>query len=311
MNSYTLLWTNDTWDTYAKSSNAKISYVGGKSEHPFQDVKAGDEIFVVKVKAERLFVGGRLIARGAPVGKIEAKDLLPGISIIDKDVFVIADPSHLDIFRPNISLGASDVRSLEMIINGKIQHKTFTPTTFQQDFRNAQRISDSSALKLRALLSISPNYEEGDSELLDAALAESEEHGGIEEQTTLQAVKTRRGQPEFRSRLIAAYEGKCCFTGCDVAEVLEAAHIRAHSDETDYSVANGLLLRADIHTLFDLNLIAVDDRLRIRVSPELKASEYWPLDGQSLRLPARFSDSPSAQSLAFRGKRLLMSKMLG
>lgn len=73
------------------------------------------------------------------------------------------------------------------------------------------------------------------------------------DEVTLQAIKTRRGQPEFRKSLIAAYQGQCCVTGCAVESVLEAAHIIPHAQESDYKVTNGLLLRADIHTLYDLN----------------------------------------------------------
>ena len=65
----------------------------------------------------------------------------------------------------------------------------------------------------------------------------------------MRAIVLRRGQPEFRRDLIAAYEGRCAVTGCDLVDALEAAHIVPHRGTHTNVVRNGLLLRADIHTL--------------------------------------------------------------
>ena len=78
-----------------------------------------------------------------------------------------------------------------------------------------------------------------------------------ERDRTLREIVQRRGQPKFRYDLIAAYGGKCAVTGCDVLQALEAAHISPYLGEQSNHVSNGLLLRADIHTLFDLNLFAI------------------------------------------------------
>ena len=71
------------------------------------------------------------------------------------------------------------------------------------------------------------------------------------------AIAWRRGQHEFRQRLLDTY-GRCLVTGCDAEDALEAAHIRPFNQGGTFDLSNGLLLRADIHTLFDLGLIAVD-----------------------------------------------------
>ena len=76
------------------------------------------------------------------------------------------------------------------------------------------------------------------------------------------------------------FKGKCCVTGCNVESVLEAAHIIPHSEESNYSVLNGLLLRADIHTLYDLNLIGIDGNGTVVVSETLPESEYWQFQGK-------------------------------
>lgn len=112
------------------------------------------------------------------------------------------------------------------------------------------------------------------------------------------AIKTRRGQPDFRKRLLAAYNNKCVFTGCGVVSVLEAAHIIPHADGTDWETHNGLLLRADIHTLFDLKLLAVGDDYRIQLSRKLTGSDYDKLRGTLIRMPEAQSCIPSAENLA-------------
>lgn len=63
------------------------------------------------------------------------------------------------------------------------------------------------------------------------------------------SIAIRRGQPALRSKLMEAYEGKCAVTACSVVDLLEAAHIRPYRGPHTNHIQNGLLLRADIHTL--------------------------------------------------------------
>lgn len=100
-------------------------------------------------------------------------------------------------------------------------------------------------------------------------------------------VLARYGQPEFRSSLIAAYKGKCAVSGTSVERVLEAAHIKPYSAAGESKVSNGLLLRSDIHALFDAHLLSVDPKsLLVRVSRSLKdVPEYWKFDRVKLNTP--------------------------
>lgn len=98
------------------------------------------------------------------------------------------------------------------------------------------------------------------------------------------AARVRRGQPMFREKLLALYGEKCAVTGCGPAVVLEGAHIWPHAESGMNQSDNGLLLRADIHILFDADLLRISpDTLRITIDPSLKGTEYWALDGRSLR----------------------------
>jgi predicted restriction endonuclease len=94
-----------------------------------------------------------------------------------------------------------------------------------------------------------------------------------------------------------AYEGKCAVTGCAIEPLLEAAHIHPYLGPHTNHVTNGLLLRADIHTLFDLGLLAVDAEHRVVGAEILLGSEYAAMIGQRLWLPSREADRPSSKAL--------------
>jgi hypothetical protein len=112
-------------------------------------------------------------------------------------------------------------------------------------------------------------------------------------------VKLRYGQPEFRKKVMAAYKGRCAVTGADVERVLEAAHILGYADKGESRVTNGLLLRSDIHALFDAGLLGIDPETgyKVKLSPSLMGSEYWELDGRAIRLPANRDLYPNKEEL--------------
>lgn len=110
----------------------------------------------------------------------------------------------------------------------------------------------------------------------------------------------RRGQPAFRQQLITTYGGRCAVTGCNVVDVLEAAHIYPYRGSETNGVTNGLLLRTDIHTLFDLGWITINaDDYTVTVHQNLRQSEYGQWHGKPLNLPENVSVRPSKQALAW------------
>lgn len=118
------------------------------------------------------------------------------------------------------------------------------------------------------------------------------------ENRQLVAIKTRRGQAEFRDRLLRAYGGTCAVSGSTVEPLLEAAHIVPHALETNYATSNGLVLRADIHTLFDLHLVALDADGRVAISRSLERTEYAQYRDRPLaKLPSAPDNRPSPNQL--------------
>lgn len=113
----------------------------------------------------------------------------------------------------------------------------------------------------------------------------------------LREVIRRQGQKAFRSGLLTAYQGRCAVTGCAVEPVLEAAHITPYLGQQSNHVTNGLLLRSDIHILWDSGLLFLDSAYRVSLKPQLAGSDYVRLQGQAIALPARHKIRPSEYAL--------------
>jgi putative restriction endonuclease len=119
-----------------------------------------------------------------------------------------------------------------------------------------------------------------------------------EGERALRAIRIRRGQPKFRAALLEAYESCCAVTGCAVLDVLEAAHIAPYMGSHTNHVTNGLLLRADIHTLFDCGLLSIHPHTRrVVVAKSLEASSYGKLSERPLRRPKNPLETPSKKCL--------------
>lgn len=121
-------------------------------------------------------------------------------------------------------------------------------------------------------------------------------------QWAMTTIALRRGQAAFRAKLLRAYNNRCAITGCDVTEALEAAHILPFRGKHTHVIENGLLLRADIHTLFDLGLIWVSAEGNVGISASLKKTAYAELRDQPLSSPAKKSQSPKPEYLAEHAK---------
>lgn len=100
-------------------------------------------------------------------------------------------------------------------------------------------------------------------------------------------VRVRRGQPAFRAQLLNTFGTTCAFTGHAPAQVLEAAHLYSYAANAEHHHDGGLLLRRDLHRLFDLGMIAVHpDTLTLDVEADLAGyAQYGDLHGQTLKVP--------------------------
>jgi len=118
-------------------------------------------------------------------------------------------------------------------------------------------------------------------------------------------VKPRLGQGSFRILVTDAYGRACAITEEHTLPALEAAHIKPFNLEGPNAVYNGLLLRSDVHRLFDKGYITVTPELRIEVSRRLREEYangryYYPFHGQRLHhVPMNPADRPSGELLTW------------
>lgn len=128
-----------------------------------------------------------------------------------------------------------------------------------------------------------------------------------------QIIKPRLGQGAFRVLVTEAYHRRCAITGEKTLPVLEAAHIKPYSQDGTHEPNNGLLLRKDLHTLFDRGYITVTDDCHIEVSKRIKedygnGKEYYALHGKELViLPDNLQERPSVQFLRWHNENVYMA----
>ena len=158
-------------------------------------------------------------------------------------------------------------------------------------------VPDDVASKLEKRLAVLPpiNSEQADDPGFDPDSVHDERERAI------RSIRLRRGRPAFRAALLEAYGRRCAVTGCAVEDVLEAAHITPYFGNLTNHVSNGLLLRTDLHTLFDCGLLAIKPTTRIvAIANALKGSSYAKLAGKVLRPPKDAASGPSKRNLEKR-----------
>lgn len=117
-----------------------------------------------------------------------------------------------------------------------------------------------------------------------------------------QLVLPRLGQGGFRIATLQAYQRACAVTGEHSLPALEAAHIWPFQAGGPHEVSNGILLRADLHRLFDRGYVTITPDLAFQVSPKLRRDfhngrTYYPLDGQPVKVPRRADERPDPERL--------------
>ncbi|MDM5197591.1 HNH endonuclease [Fictibacillus enclensis] len=110
--------------------------------------------------------------------------------------------------------------------------------------------------------------------------------------------KRRIDSPKFRELTIAAYN-KCAITGEKFLGILEACHIQPYINEKSNHIQNSILLRIDIHELFDSGLITIDGNYKVYVSSLLSSEYYQSFQGKTIHLPEDSNHHPSKKALEY------------
>ncbi len=124
--------------------------------------------------------------------------------------------------------------------------------------------------------------------------------------------RTRLGQGAFRVLVTDAYERRCAITGERTLPVLQAAHIQPYAESGPHSINNGVLLRSDLHILFDQGYLTINPQLKVEVSQRIKeeyanGKEYYALHGRPLTvLPADPTSRPSVQFIEWHNQHVYL-----
>ena len=123
--------------------------------------------------------------------------------------------------------------------------------------------------------------------------------------------RARIGQGSFRALVTNAYSRRCAMTGEKTLPVLEAAHIQSCADSGPHSIQNGILLRADLHRLFDRHYITITSDLKIEVSGRIheeyqNGKEYYKLHGEHLAVqPINTNNLPAKKYIEWHNQRFI------
>lgn len=120
-------------------------------------------------------------------------------------------------------------------------------------------------------------------------------------------IRPRLGQGAFRVLVTDTYNRRCAITQERTLPALEAAHIRPYSDGGEHEARNGLLLRRDIHSLFDAGYVTVTPDLQFEVSRRIKEEfengrHYYELHGKPIRPPDDALRRPDPQALRWHNE---------
>lgn len=128
-----------------------------------------------------------------------------------------------------------------------------------------------------------------------------------------QLIRPRLGQGAFRVLVTEAYSRRCAVTGEKTLPVLDASHIMPYAEGGPHAVNNGLLLRKDLHTLFDRGYMTITEDYRIEVSRKIKelynnGREYYQMHGKRLVvLPSSKLELPSREYIKWHNENVYVS----
>ena len=117
----------------------------------------------------------------------------------------------------------------------------------------------------------------------------------------------RLGHGAFRVLVTDVYHRRCAVTGERTLPALDAAHIRPYGEGGEHAAPNGLLLRRDVHSLFDAGYVTVTPGHRFEVSRRIREEfengrHYYALHGTAVARPERPEFAPDPEALAWHNE---------
>lgn len=258
-----------------------LARVGGHLEAP--NISEGDELWIWTHEDEQ-FGGGLGLTAKAIAGKQKPADGDTALEL--RNVTLLPRPFG---FR-DLGVGPTGSRLIDYI---RTYRHRLVYLIEDDDYEDFERVVDDHSRELSDAVRYS--YSEG---------WEREIHNhkkdllqGLKERK-LSTQKARPGQAQFREALMRRYKGRCVVSKCSIPEAIEAAHVMPHTGDPKWDHPdNGLLLRRDLHSLFDAMLWSIDPKSnKLRISDRLRTTTYRKLDGRNIE----HSVSPALLEVHFR-----------
>jgi putative restriction endonuclease len=122
-------------------------------------------------------------------------------------------------------------------------------------------------------------------------------------------IRPRLGQGAFRVLVTDSYQRRCAISGERTLPALDAAHIRPYSEGGLHEASNGILMRRDIHSLFDAGYVTITPDLAFEVSRRIREEfengrHYYAFHGQSICKPDDPTKLPDRSALAWHNENL-------
>lgn len=297
---FTQYWTNETWNYNRNGEGELLNHIAGNLFKE-RGVKPGDIVYVVTVIKGKLYLLGKM--KVAKVYNLEEAGAELSYEVWEASDHLIAAAATPTDYNREVPLEVT--KNIKFISgsdkNKKLKFKSELLDT--QTLRGVRELAFESATQLDEILP--PLQQIASHEKLIDVQKQADSDGSfnpvnIEDarKRVERSIVLRRGQSEFRSSLLEAYNGCCAITGCNAKQALEAAHIIPYRGDGTNHPSNGLLLRSDIHTLFDLYLITVyPETKEVCIAPELRNTSYGELHRKILNLPLNRGLWPSEKAL--------------
>ncbi len=266
--------TSDDWEggeVITPKAGPALARKGPHQAAP--DIQEGDQVWIWTYEDKEYGDGLGLTATATAGGQREAGEFF---ALRIHNVELLPQPVGFRKNAPNKCVFKNDTRLLSYLRANR-HHGAYLIE--EDDFEDFQRAIEDATRGLPE--EVRHSYAEGwEKEVLtykDGLL-----EGLRIRRTTTQ--KQRPGQGQFRDALIKRYKGRCAISRCSVPEALEAAHVMPHTGDPKWDHPdNGMLLRRDLHALFDAMFWSIDPKSnRLRVSERLKTTSYGKLDGREI-----------------------------
>jgi putative restriction endonuclease len=121
-------------------------------------------------------------------------------------------------------------------------------------------------------------------------------------------IRPRLGQGAFRLLVTDLYHRRCAITAERTLPALEAAHIKPYAEGGEHAASNGILMRRDLHSLFDAGYVTVTKDHRLEVSRRIREEfengrHYYAMHGTSISLPMKIDQQPDLAALTWHNER--------